>query len=79
MTNTAHCCDTYGMNFAGVQLRVLANLVIPFYIESPLALKIVAMQRAILKIIVGLAYLILDLIYDLKVKSMRIRNTVSRR
>jgi hypothetical protein len=34
MTNTAHCCDTY-KNFAGVQILVLANQVIPFYIVSP--------------------------------------------
>jgi hypothetical protein len=54
-------CDTYTY-FAGVQLRVQANQLIPFYIESPLTEKIVAMRQAILTIKEGLVYLSLNLI-----------------
>jgi hypothetical protein len=62
--STARCCDTY-TNFAGVQLRVLENQLIPFYIVTPLPffLKIVAMRRAILKIKKVLPFPRLDLIY----------------
>jgi hypothetical protein len=61
----APCCDTY-TNFSGVQLQVLANQPITFYIVRPLFLKIVAMRQTILKIKEGLAYLSLGLIYHLK-------------
>jgi hypothetical protein len=57
----AHCCDTY-TNFEGVQLRILANQVIQFSIESPLTLKkILAMRRPIM-----------NLIYDLKEQSQKL-------
>jgi hypothetical protein len=51
-----------------VQLQVLANELITFYIVRPLFLKIVAMRQAILKIKEEFAYLSLYryLIYDLK-------------
>jgi hypothetical protein len=68
---TAYCCDTH-KKLAGMQLRVLANQLIPFYIGRPLFLKIVEMHRAILKIKEGLAYLSLDLIYDLMGLSVKI-------
>jgi hypothetical protein len=55
-----------------VLLRVLANQWIPFYIMNTLFKNIVAMQWAILKIKEGLAYLSLDLFYDLKGKSQKL-------
>jgi hypothetical protein len=59
---TAHCCETY-TNFAVVQLGVLANQVIPFYIESPTSKKNRSDATGDFKIIEWLAYLSLDLIY----------------
>jgi hypothetical protein len=53
-------------NFAGVQLWVLANQLVTLYIMRPLFLKIVVMRQVILKYKEMLAYLSLDLIYDLK-------------
>jgi hypothetical protein len=49
-----------------VKLQVLANQLFQFYIVTPLFLNIAAMRWANLKIKKGLAYLSLDLIYDLK-------------
>jgi hypothetical protein len=49
--------DKYSNKYDGMYLQVLANQLFPFYIMNPL-LKILKIK--------GLAYLSLELIYDLK-------------
>jgi hypothetical protein len=56
-----HCCK-----FAAAKLRICANQVNRFYIESCLFLKIMTIRGLILKILKMLAYLSLHLIYPLK-------------
>jgi hypothetical protein len=60
--NTAHYCSAH-TNFAWLQLRILANQVNPFFIES--VIKVVAFWRTIFKIKKALVYLSLDQIYDI--------------
>jgi hypothetical protein len=56
LVSSIYSCDIYGSS----------KSVDPIYIESPLTLKILVMQQAILKSKEGLAHLSLDLISDLQ-------------